>query len=667
MSKPTVEELALAANTIRCLSIDAIQAAKSGHPGLPMGLADVATVLWLNYLKHDPKDPGWADRDRFVLSGGHGSMLLYSLLHLSGYGLSLDDIKQFRQLGSKTPGHPERGVTAGVETSTGPLGQGLATAVGMALGERMMAARVNKDGAEFNPVDHRTFVFCGDGDLMEGISHEACSLAGHLKLDKLVVFFDSNDITIEGSSELACSDDVKKRFQAYGWHVLECDGHDYASIDKAIRKTLRLTGKPVIVICRTTIGKGSPNKAGTADCHGAPLGEDEVKLTKQALGFDENVSFYVPDSVRELFAARTAKLHRQRNRWVRSFKAWQQANPEEAAAWRRHMSGELPENIESILPAFDPAKSVATRAASGQVINALAPVLPSLVGGSADLGPSNKTEIKGSPFVSASDFSGRNIHFGIRELAMSCVASGLVLHGGFRAFCATFFVFSDYCKPALRVAALMKLPVVFVFSHDSFYVGEDGPTHEPIEQLATLRSIPGVVTIRPSDATETAAAWLAALRNTQGPTVLLLTRQGVPVIDRTVYPAASNLEKGAYVLWQSGTGTPDATLIGTGSEVALVLEAARQMTEANVRVVSMPSQELFERQTKAYRDSVLDPACKKRLVVEAASSFGWGRYAGEEGRYVTIDHFGASAPYKDLAKTFGFTVENVLAKARELL
>lgn len=657
--------LQLTANTIRCLSIDAIQAAKSGHPGLPMGLADVATVLWLKYLKHDPKNPQWADRDRFVLSGGHGSMLLYSLLHLSGYGLTLDDIKQFRQLCSKTPGHPEYGHTVGVETTTGPLGQGIASAIGMALAERMLAARVNTDG-EFKPVDHRTFVFCGDGDLMEGISHEACSLAGHLKLERLVMFFDSNAITIEGSTDLACSDNVKKRFEAYNWNVLETDGHDFGAIDRTIRKALRLTGKPTIIICKTVIGKGSPNKQGTSSCHGAPLGEDEVKLTKKNLGFDENEYFKVSQEVYDVFAQRTTKLHRMQLRWTREFKEWRKANPDQAVAWDRHMSTELPENIESLMPEFALDKPLATRSASGQIINAIAPAMPQLVGGSADLGPSNNTLIKGADSVSASNYGGRNLHFGIRELAMTCIMSGMTLHGGFRVFGGTFFVFSDYCRPAIRTAALMKLPIIFVFTHDSFYVGEDGPTHQPVEQLAALRCIPGVTVYRPSDATETTAAWLAALRNLNGPTALILTRQNMTVIDRGECAPASELEKGGYTLWQTRGGTPDITIVASGSEVEIALAAAKRIMYKNVRVVSMPSREIFAKQPQDYRDSVLDPKCTKRLVVEAGSSFGWEVYAGPAGKILSIDGFGTSGPYKDLAKHFGFTADNVLALAQSL-
>ncbi|MGI6496867.1 MAG: transketolase [Kiritimatiellia bacterium] len=666
MSKPTCEELSLAANVIRGLSMDGVQAANSGHPGLPMGMADVAAVLWLKYLRHDPHDPTWADRDRFVLSGGHGSMLLYSLLHLAGYDLPIEELENFRQFGSLTPGHPEVHHTPGVETTTGPLGQGLATAVGMAIAERMVAARFNDD--TFTASDHRTFVFCGDGDLMEGVSHEACSLAGHLGLERLVVFYDSNNITIEGRTSLALSDDTKKRFQSYNWHVLECDGHDIAAIDKTIRKALKLAGKPVCVICRTIIGKGSPNKADTAGVHGAPLGDDEVRLAKAALGLPVDESFHVPQAVSDLFAARAKKLRRQANAWKRAFKAWAKANPGKADLWELHMSGKLPADLESLLPVFDPAKAVATRSASGVVINALARDLPNLVGGSADLAPSNMTRMDGLPYVSADDFAGRNFHFGVREFAMAAIMNGIALHGGFRVFGGTFFVFSDYCRPAMRLAALMKLPVIYVFTHDSFYVGEDGPTHQPVEHIASLRCMPNLTVIRPADPTETAAAWAAALRNGNGPTALLLTRQNMQVLDRSVYPAARSLEKGAYVLWQSGAGKPDLQILASGSEVELALAAARELaSEANVRVVSMPSWELFEAQSQSYRDKVIHPGCAKRLGIEAACSFGWERYIGAAGEMVSLDTFGASAPGKELARHFGFTVENVLARARALL
>jgi len=654
----------LCVNTIRALAMDAVEAAKSGHPGAPMGLAAAAYVLWTRVLKHNPRNPGWVDRDRFVLSGGHASALLYSLLHLCGYDLPLAELKGFRQWGSKTPGHPEYGHTPGVETTTGPLGQGVANAVGMAIAERHLAARFNRGSRKI--VDHFTFVFCGDGDMMEGISHEACSLAGHLGLDKLVLFYDSNGITIEGHTDLAMSDDPKKRFQAYNWNVLECDGHDYEAIDKAIGKATRMKGKPTLIICRTTIGKGSPNKADTHDVHGAPLGDDEVKATKLALGFPADKFFYVPDEVYTLFNERAEKTKRLCGSWSRKFKAWKKANPELGAQWQAQADDLIPADLEKLLPTFDPTKPVATRSASGLVINALAPALPQLIGGSADLSPSNMTWMKAFGAVKPGDFSGRNFHFGIRELAMAAIMNGVQAHGGFRIFGGTFFVFSDYCRPAMRVGALMGVPTIYVYTHDSFYVGEDGPTHEPVEQLAALRAMPNVTIIRPADPTETGAAWIAALKNKKGPTALLLTRQNMQVLDRAVYPAANNVEKGAYTLWQNGEGTPELIMIGSGSEVEITLAAAKQITDFNVRVVSMPSWELFEQQSKEYQDSVLDPECCKRMAVEAASSFGWARYVGRCGVTVTLDTFGASAPFKDLARQFGFTVENVLEKARDL-
>ncbi|MBP5510770.1 MAG: transketolase [Kiritimatiellae bacterium] len=669
MTKPTNEQIFLAANTIRGLAIDAIQAANSGHPGAPMGLADIAAVLWLKYLKIDPTDATWEDRDRFVLSGGHGSMLLYSLLHLAGYPVSLDDLKQFRQLDSLTPGHPERGHTPGVEITTGPLGQGLASAVGMAVAERMAAARFNVEGQP-DVVDHRTWVFCGDGDLEEGVSHEACSLAGHLQLDKLVVFYDNNHITIEGGTDLSVSDDVKLRFKAYNWHVLEINGHDPDQIDKAIRKAMKLTGHPVLIVCNTHIGQGSPNKHDTAEAHGAPLGVEEVALTKQTLGLPVDQPFYVPEEVYALFAERKSKGRSAHNKWKRAFREWQKAVPEKAELWKQCYEDVIPENIADILPSFDPDKPVATRNASGTVLNALAKVLPQLVGGSADLAPSNKTYLKEMGDIAAGAFGGRNFHFGIRELAMSCMMNGIAAHGGFRVFGGTFFVFSDYCRPAIRLACQMRLPVIYVFSHDSFYVGEDGPTHEPVEQLAALRCIPGLTVIRPADPTETAAAWVAALKNKKGPTAILLTRQNMKVIERAHAPSASNLEKGAYILWQSNdvANTPDLLMIASGSEVELALEAAQKITDKIVRVISMPSWELFAKQNQGYRDRVIDVNCSRRLVIEAGTSFGWEKFliGCRASATITLDTYGASGPYKKLAEKFGFTVENVIAKAREL-
>ena len=659
------DDLTLVANTIRCLSMDAVQAANSGHPGMPMGMADVAAVLWLKYLKQCPANSKWIDRDRFVLSGGHGSMLLYSLLHLAGYKLPIGELKRFRQFGSQTPGHPEYGHTDGVETTTGPLGQGIGNAVGMALAERMLAARFNT--ADATPVDHHTFVFCGDGDLMEGLSHEACSLAGHLRLDRLILFYDSNHITIEGRTNLAMSDDAKKRFQSYNWHVIEIDGHDFDQIDAAIRRALRLTGKPVCIVCKTHIAQGSPNKIDSCEAHGAPLGIEEVKLTKRALGFAEDQFFCVPEKVYKLFEERAAKMLRLQNKWARQLKTWQQADPARAALWRQHFNDEMPADLAALLPPVDPAKPMATRSVSGLVINALAKTLPQLVGGAADLAPSTMTLMKGEASIAPGAFAGRNFHFGIREHAMVAALSGMALHGGFRVFGGTFFVFSDYCRPSIRLASIMKLPVIYVFTHDSFYVGEDGPTHEPVEHIAALRCIPGMTVIRPADPTETGAAWVIALQHKQGPVALLLTRQNTAVIDRTVYPAANNLEKGAYTLWQNGTGTPELTILATGSEVEIALAGAKQLTGINVRVVSMPSWELFAAQTQEYRDSVIDPQCGKRLAVEAGTSFGWERYIGRCGATLTLDRFGASGTYKDLAKAFGFTADNVAAKAKAML
>jgi transketolase len=660
------DDLLLAANTIRGLAMDGVQKAKSGHPGMPMGMADVAAVLWLKHLKHNPADPNWPDRDRFVLSGGHGSMLLYSLLHLAGYDLPLEELMQFRQWKSRTPGHPEFGHTAGVETTTGPLGQGCANGVGMALAERMRAARFNVPEAAV--VDHYTYVFCGDGDLMEGISHEAFSLAGHLKLNRLIVFYDHNGITIEGGTPLAYSDDVKKRFHGYNWNVIEIDGHDHAQIDRAIRRAKRSADKPTIIVCRTTIGKGSPNKQGTSHVHGEPLGDEEVKVSKRALGMPEDQFFQVPQKVRDAFAARAAALRRQQKQWNFRFDGWKAAHPDKAAAWDQAAELKLPENLESVLPVFDPAKPVATRNASGKVIQSLAKAMPYLVGGSADLAPSTKTLIDGAGDIEAGTYGNRNFRFGIREHAMCGILNGMALHGGFRVFGATFFVFFDYCKPSVRLAAMMKLPVIYVFTHDSFYVGEDGPTHEPVEHIPALRCIPGMTVIRPADPTETAAAWVAALRNATGPTALLLTRHDLPVLDRTQFPPASLVEKGAYTLWQSKPGKPDLVIMATGSEVGLALAAGKELAASHsVRVVSMPSWELFERQPQSYRDEVLPPDCRARVAVEAAIPLGWERYVGDSGRVVAMTGFGASAPYKVLAEEFGFTPANVATVAREVL
>ena len=665
--KVTNEQLKLAANTIRCLAADEVEQAKSGHPGVALGIADLVSTLWLKFIKYDPTDPKWPDRDRLVFSGGHGSSLVYALLHLAGVGkLSLDELKTFRQLGSRCAGHPERGLTPGVEVTTGPLGQGIAMGVGLALAERMQAARDgDQDGLPVN--DHRTWVFCGDGDLEEGISHEACSLAGKLKLDKLVLVYDSNNITIEGTADLALADDAQKRFESYGWKVFSCDGHDYDAIDRTYRKALKVTGQPTLIIAKTHIGFGAPTKHDTSAVHGAPLGAEELAGLKTALGFDPAQFFEVPGAVLDTFEDRGAACHRMNLRWKKLFKAWQAANPEKAAAREAAARGTIPPDLATKLPVFDPAKPVATRAACGMVMNALAPEVPFLVGGSADLEPSNKTALKAYGWIAPGDFSGRNFHFGIRELGMSAIVNGITAHGGFRAFGATFAVFSDYCKPAMRLAALMGLPSIWVFSHDSFYVGEDGPTHEPVEQIASLRATPNLLTFRPADPNETGACWVEMLKRKDGPSCILTTRQNVPVLEGVTQEKVS---KGAYVIYESGP-FPEIMFIATGSEVSICIEAAKRLAEAEhaVRVVSMPCRKLFEQQPLGYRESVIPGTCPKRVIVEAGVRLGWDRYVTNYGsvRFITLDTFGASGPYKVLAEHFGFTAENVLAKARELL
>jgi len=661
--------LELVANTIRVLAVDAVQKANSGHPGMPMGTADFAAVLFLKHLKHYPRDTDWPDRDRFILSPGHGCMLLYSLLHLSGYDLAMDELKLFRQWGSRTPGHPEHGLTPGVETSTGPLGQGCGNAVGMALAEAMLAERFNT-GAE-KIVDHYTYGICSDGDLMEGVSHEAFSLAGHLGLHKLIFFYDCNHITIEGSTDLAYSDDVRKRFEGYHWNVLEVDGHDYAAIDQALTQARQEQNRPTIIIGRTMIAKGSPHMAGNAEAHGAPLGIEEVKATKINLGFPGDQEFAVPDEVRAVFSARLEELKNIYQKWQNDFENYRRANPEKAKLWDDSHGLVVPEKLEKCLPVFEASKPVATRSASHKIIQNLAKAVPYLVGGSADLAPSTRTIIDGGGDIGKNAFAGRNFHFGIREHGMGAILNGLALHKGFRVYGATFFVFSDYFRPSIRMACIMKLPVIYVLTHDSFYVGEDGPTHEPIEHAMALRLLPDMTVIRPADPTETGAAWIAALKNTTGPTALLLTRQNVPVLDRAQLPPADKLEQGAYVLWQSEKGRPQFIIIATGSEVQLALDAARELAKEKkenlrIRVVSMPSWELFERQPEKYRRKVLPPSCKMRLVIEAGRTAGWEKYSGARGRIFGLDHFGASAPYKVLAKEYGFTTENIVRIVREM-
>ncbi len=645
--KITNEQLKLSANTIRCLCSDMIDKAKSGHPGAPLGMADLAVSLWLKFLNVAPADPKWPGRDRLVFSGGHASALVYALFHLSGMGgLTMDELKNFRQLGCRCAGHPERGLLPGVDVTTGPLGQGIAMGVGLALAAKKAATA------------NRTWVFCGDGDMEEGISHEACSWAGAMKLDDLILVYDANSITIEGATSLALADDVKKRFESYGWKVLECDGHDYDAIDRVYRRAMHVKGQPVLIVAKTHIGFGAPTKHDSADSHGAPLGAEETRGLKTALGFDPDKSFFVPDEVYAQFGERAKTLGRMAKRWRR-----QHPEVAEAAVAPDYMK------LMEALPKFEAGKSIATRTASGQVMNALATIVPELVGGSADLGPSNKTYLKGFGEVSPGNFAGRNIHYGIRELAMTAIANGLTAFGGFRGYGATFFVFSDYCKPALRLAALMKVPSIFVFSHDSFYVGEDGPTHEPVEHLASMRIIPGLTTYRPADANETAYAWAEMLLDVKGPSCILTTRQDVPVLEGVRHEGVS---KGAYVIYQSGEQDEHTLLfIASGSEVALALDAAKALVMEGraVRVVSMPSMELFLRQPGAYRDSVIPGSMPRRIIVEAGVRFGWDRFRVEPRttRFVTMDNFGASAPYRDLAVQFGFTVENVIKVAKTIV
>ena len=650
--KITNEQLKLTADTIRCLCADMIEKAKSGHPGAAMGMADLAAALWLRHLNVDPQDTAWKNRDRLVFSGGHASSLVYALTHLSGMGdLKMEELQTFRQFGSRCAGHPERGVMPGVEVTTGPLGQGIAMGVGMAIGAKMKK-RTN-----------RTWVFCGDGDMEEGISHEAASLAGTLKVNGLTLIYDFNDIQIEGHVTMAMRDNAKMRFQAYGWKVFECDGHDFDQIERAYRKAEKVTDAPVLIIATTVIGKGAPTKAGTAESHGAPLGAEEVAATKKALGFDPEKSFYVPQEVYDLFAARAALCHRWRNKDVKAEKAAIKAGNVPA-------SDPTAEQLLAALPKFDPLKPVATRAANKTVMNALAPVFPKLVGGSADLEPSNKTGLKDYGWISAEDFSGRNFHWGVRELAMSAMVNGLTAYEDFRAFGATFFVFSDYCRPAIRLAALMNLPSIWVFSHDSFYVGEDGPTHEPIEQLAAMRTMPNVTTFRPADATETGYAWVEMLLNTKGPSCIMTTRQNLPILDGTSY---EGVKKGGYVIWQAGEQTKDTIVIlATGSEVSISIEAAKKLWDVDrqsVRVVSMPSVERFLAQKCLYREAIVPEHMTKRVIVEAGSRFGWDRFRLDfkTTKFLTKDDFGASGPYKVLAQEFGFTADNVYATAKSLV
>jgi transketolase len=674
----------LCVNSIRALSIDAVQKANSGHPGLPLGAAPMAHTLWSRFLKHNPSNPQWWNRDRFILSAGHGSCLLYSLLYLTGYDLPLSQIEQFRQLGSRTPGHPERGLVPGVEMTTGPLGQGIANGVGMAVAEAFLAARYNQPG--FRIIDHYTYALISDGDLMEGISYEAASLAGHLKLGKLIYLYDDNRICLAGATSLSFTEDRAARFEALGWHTLTVeDGNDLESIDGAIRAAQTETERPSIISVRTKIGYGSPNKQDSADAHGAPLGVEEVQQTKKNLGWPEDPPFYVPEEVLNSCRRAVARGQKAEMEWNSMLEDYSNKYPELAREFKQAMRGELPEGWDADLPSFSPdPKGMATRAASGTVLNAIGQKLPSLIGGSADLNPSTKTVVKAGgdfqhPDLSPRDMQGAtggewsyrgcNLHFGVREHAMGGIVNGMAAHGGTIPYTATFFVFADYMRPPIRLASLMKLGSIFVFTHDSIGVGEDGPTHQPVEHLFALRCIPNLTVLRPCDANETVVAWQVAIESRNNPVALVLTRQAVPVLDRTQYASAEGLRRGAYILSEAATGKPDLILIASGSEVGLVAAAQQKLAEEGIsaRVVSMPGWELFEAQPREYRDAVFPPAIRLRLAVEAGVSQGWHKYVGDSGDIVCMDHFGESAPANALFQKFGFTVENVVARAKELV
>jgi transketolase len=667
--KDKLEELCV--NTIRFLAVDAVEKAKSGHPGTPMGMADMAFVLWTEFLRHDPLESKWQNRDRFVLSAGHASMLLYSLLHLTGHpDMTLEELKNFRQWESKTAGHPEYGHATGIEVTTGPLGQGFAHGVGMGLAAKMLAARFNADDP-FKPVDHYIYSICSDGDLMEGISSEAASIAGHLGLGNLIFFYDDNNISIEGETRLAFSEEVKKRFEGFGWHVLSIDGHDRSAIRKAIKKAQRVTDKPTLIAAKTIIGWGSPKYHGTARAHGEPLGADEVKATKEALGWPQEPTFHVPDEVRAEFAKKTKKLARERKKWEKEFAAWRERHAPLGEEWDRYWSHRLPDGFENVLlEGAKTDKPVATRALSGQVIQKLATVAPFVVGGSADLAPSTNTLIKdggsverpkGAEAKAPGDdvFKGRNLHFGIREHAMGAIVNGMTLYGAWRCYGATFLIFSDYMRPSVRLAALMKIPSIFVYTHDSVFLGEDGPTHQPVEHLWALRMIPNLTLFRPADGAEVAMAWAHAVQNTDGPTLIVLTRQKLDIIPRALDFDPKKILRGAYVLDSHAQG--DITIIATGSELPLAVKAADLV--GNARVVSAPSLELFAQQPASYQDEVLGDRSKV-VCIEAGRSAGWYQHVNRDALVIGIDHFGNSAPYEVIADHYGFTPEKVAEKIR---
>jgi len=659
--KTNIEQLAV--NTIRTLSIDAIEKSNSGHPGMPMGAAPMAYTLWAKEMNHNPANPNWFNRDRFVLSAGHGSMLLYSLLHLFNYGVTVDDLKNFRQWGSKTPGHPEFGHTPGVEATTGPLGQGIAMAVGMAMAERHLAETYNKDN--YPVVDHYTYSICGDGDLMEGVSAEAASLAGHLKLGRLVVLYDSNDISLDGDLHLSFSESVQKRFEAYGWEVIRVeDGNDLTEIQAAIAQAKK-SDVPTLIEVKTVIGYGSPNKGGKSASHGAPLGASETQLAKQTYGWSYEEAFHVPAEVSEHYASLAQEGAEKEKAWNELYEGYKAAYPELATQLDTAIKGELPADLQERLPEFNAGDSMATRDSSGKTIQAIASAVPSFFGGSADLAGSNKTLMTAEKNFAIDGYAGRNIWFGVREFAMGAALNGLALHGGVKVFGATFFVFSDYLRPAIRLAALMKLPVTYVFTHDSIAVGEDGPTHEPVEQLASLRAMPGLSIIRPADAKETAAAWQLAVESTDTPTALVLTRQNLPTLDLTKAEVYEGVKKGAYTV-STGKEAAQALILASGSEVSLAMKAQAALAEEgiSVNVVSMPSWDRFEQQSAEYKESVLPESVQARVGIEAGASLGWREYIGAKGEHITIDHFGASAPADKLFQEYGFTVENVVAKVK---
>jgi len=651
----------LSTDTIRTLSMDAVQKANSGHPGMPMGMADVSYVLFQKFLRHNPKNPKWINRDRFVLSAGHGSMLLYSMLHLTGYDVTLDDIKQFRQWGSRTPGHPEFGHTPGVETTTGPLGQGFANGVGFALAEAHLGSVLNTP--DFRVIDHYTYAIVSDGDLMEGISHEAASFAGHLKLGKMIYLYDDNSISIEGNTDCTFTEDVKLRFEAYGWHVQTIDGHNRVEIEHAIKEAQRVSDKPSLIRCKTKIGFGSPNKEGSEESHGAPLGKEEIRLTKEAYGWDPDKSFYIPTEVSEHMGLAVQFGKEREAEWNAMMMEFKSSDETAHSKATQLLSGTFPEGWSDNLPVY-PAdvKGVATRKASGKALNFFASRIPTLLGGSADLAGSNITEINGEGFIDADLYDVRNIHFGVREHAMASIANGMIMHGVLKPYVATFLVFSDYCKPAIRVAALSKIDPILVFTHDSIGLGEDGPTHQPIEHLTALRAIPNVVVLRPADANETVYAWKKALEIRNAPIALVFTRQNLPVYERTQANSAALTEKGAYILSEAKNGKPDVILIGSGSEVQYAFNAQAVLESKGIaaRVVSMPSMELFAMQSKEYQESVLPKAVRKRVAIEAGSTMSWYRIVGSEGKVIGLDHYGASAPFEILYKEFGFTTENVV-------